>query len=72
VQPFNRKMLLRELGTRGIQGTTFDPECYTSGLEEAAYSGNVEVLKKLKPEAGRDNLEALLGQSNGELLPQPN
>lgn len=39
---------------------TFDPECYTSGLEQAAYAGNVEVLKKLKPEAGRDNLEALL------------
>lgn len=39
---------------------TFDPECYTSGLEQAAYAGNVEVLKKLKPDAGRDKLEDLL------------
>jgi hypothetical protein len=36
------------------------PDCYVSGMQEACYAGNVEVLKKLKPEAGRDDLENLL------------
>jgi len=39
---------------------TEDPECYTSGLDEACYSENLEVLKKLKPDLGRDNLSELL------------
>ncbi len=39
---------------------TEDPECYTSGLEEACYSENLEVLKKLKPDPSRDNLSELL------------
>jgi hypothetical protein len=29
-------------------------------MEQASYAGNVEVLKKLKPQAGRDDLEKLL------------
>jgi hypothetical protein len=39
---------------------TEDPECYTSGLEEACGSENLEVLKKLKPDSNRDNLSTLL------------
>jgi hypothetical protein len=39
---------------------TEDPECYTSGLEEACGSENLEVLKKLKPDPSRDNLSELL------------
>ncbi len=39
---------------------TDDPECYTSGLEEACEAENVEVLKKLRPEATRDDLSRLL------------
>jgi hypothetical protein len=37
-----------------------DPDCYVSAMQEACYAGNVEVLKKLKPGAGRDDLEDLL------------
>jgi hypothetical protein len=50
----------RSMGPSLERDHTFDPECYTSGLEQAAYAGNVEVLKKLKPDAGRDKLEDLL------------
>lgn len=39
---------------------TNDPECYTSGLEQASYSENVDVLKRLKPDPARDNLGELL------------
>jgi hypothetical protein len=39
---------------------TEDPDCFTSGLEEASRSENLDVLKKLKPDANRDNLSALL------------
>ena len=39
---------------------TEDPECFTSGLEEACYPENTEVLKKLKPAPDRDNLPKLL------------
>ncbi len=39
---------------------TEDPECYTSGLEEACRAENLDVLKKLKPDPGRDNLTELL------------
>jgi hypothetical protein len=42
---------------------TEDPECYTSGLEEACYSENLDVLKRLKPDSNRDNLTELLGQA---------
>jgi ankyrin repeat protein len=38
-----------------------DPDCYTSALQEACYAGKLEVLKKLKPEAGRGDLSDLLG-----------
>ena len=37
-----------------------DHDCYVSAMQEACYAGNVEVLRKLKPEAGRDDLENLL------------
>ena len=39
---------------------TEDPECYTSGMEEACHSETVDVLKKLKLEPSRDNLSDLL------------
>jgi len=39
---------------------TNDPECFTTALEEACYSGNVEILKRLKPDPGRDDLAQLL------------
>jgi hypothetical protein len=37
-----------------------DLDCYVSGLQQACYAGNVEILRKLKPQVGRDNLEDLL------------
>jgi len=39
---------------------TEDPECYTSGLQEACSSENLDVLKKLKPDPQRDDLTELL------------
>ena len=39
---------------------TNDPECFTTALEEACYAENVEILKRLKPELGRDDLAALV------------
>jgi hypothetical protein len=42
------------------KGYTEDAECYTSGLEEACHSESLDVLKKLKPNANRDNLSELL------------
>jgi hypothetical protein len=39
---------------------TNDPECFTTALREASYSGNVEVLKKLKPDPNRDDLSDLI------------
>jgi len=50
----------RSMGPSLEEEYTNDPECYTTGLEQASYAGNVEVLKKLKPRAERDNLEKLL------------
>ena len=40
-----------------------DPECFTTALDEAAYAENVEILKKCRPEAGRDDLVSLLGHA---------
>ena len=39
---------------------TEDPECYTSGLEEACRSESLDVLKRLKPDPSRDNFTELL------------
>lgn len=39
---------------------TEDPECNTSGLEEACRAETLDVLKKLKPDPGRGNLPELL------------
>jgi hypothetical protein len=50
----------RSLGPTLEKEYTDDPECFTTALKEACYSGNVEVLKKLKPDAVRDNLAELL------------
>jgi len=50
----------RSLGPSLEKEYTNDPECYTSGLREACYSGNIDVIKKLKPDASRDNLSELL------------
>jgi hypothetical protein len=38
----------------------FDDEDYSSALTSAAYSKNLEILKRLKPDAKRDDLEDLL------------
>jgi len=37
-----------------------DPECYTTALEQAGHKGNLEVLKKLKPDPKQDDLPHLL------------
>lgn len=39
---------------------TEDPECFTSGLEEACYPESIDLLKKLKPNPDRDDLPKLL------------
>lgn len=39
---------------------TDDPECYTSGLEEACHAETTDVLKKLKPDPTQDDLSHLL------------
>jgi hypothetical protein len=36
------------------------PDNYTTALKQASYSGNVEILKRLKPQADLDNLSNLL------------
>ena len=51
---------VRSLGPCLNKDYTTDSECYTSALKEACYSGNVDVMKKLKPDAGRDDLSELL------------
>jgi hypothetical protein len=50
----------RSLGPNLDKEYTNDPEGFTTGLREASYSGNVEVLKKLRPDPLRDNLSDLL------------
>ena len=40
-----------------------DPEMYTTALAEACNHGDVEVVKRLKPDPGRDNLGALLSEA---------
>jgi len=42
------------------EGYTEDPECYTSGIEEACRSENPDVLKRLKPDPSRDDFSELL------------
>jgi len=37
-----------------------DPESYTTGLRNACYGGNLEVLKRIKPDRGRDDLAQLV------------
>ncbi len=39
---------------------TEDPECYTTGLEEACRLESIDVLKKLKPDPQRDDGKELL------------
>jgi hypothetical protein len=51
---------VRSLGPCLGKDYTTDTECYTSGMKEACYSGNVDVMRKLKPDAGRDDLSELL------------
>jgi hypothetical protein len=50
----------RTLGPNLDKDYKNDPECFTTALREASYSGNVEVLKKLKPDPKRDDLSDLL------------
>jgi hypothetical protein len=42
---------------------TEDPECYTSGLEEACRPENLDVLRRLKPDPTRDTLTELLDRA---------
>jgi hypothetical protein len=50
----------RAMGPSMDEPDPADPDCYVSAMQQACYAGNVEVLKKLKPERGRDDLENLL------------
>lgn len=50
----------RSLGSNLDERYGNDPECFTTALKEASYSGNVEVLKKLKPDSKQDDLSDLL------------
>ena len=50
----------RSRGSNLEKDYTNDPECFTTALREASYSGNVEVLKKLKPDPKQDDLSDLL------------
>jgi ankyrin repeat protein len=40
-----------------------DPECHTTALHEACSKGNLEVLKKLKPDPALDDLAGLLASA---------
>jgi hypothetical protein len=40
-----------------------DPECHTTALQEACSKGNLEVLKKLKPDPALDDLAGLLASA---------
>lgn len=51
---------VRSKGACWDKDYTEDPECYTSGLSEACDSGNLELIKKLKPDPARDDLAELL------------
>ena len=48
------------LGPKADEANKNDTECFTTALKEASYSGNAEVLKKLKPDPNRDDLGNLL------------
>jgi hypothetical protein len=50
----------RSLGPKSDEADKNDMECFTTALKEASYSGNVDVLKKLKPDPKRDDLSDLL------------
>jgi hypothetical protein len=50
----------RSFGPKADEADKSDAECFTTALKEASYSGNVDVLKKLKPDTERDNLGDLL------------
>jgi hypothetical protein len=43
----------RSLGPSLEEKHTDAPECYVSAMQQACYAGNVDVLRKLKPESGR-------------------
>ncbi len=48
------------LGPKADEADKNDTDCFTTALKEASYSGNAEVLKKLKPDPNRDDLGNLL------------
>ena len=50
----------RAMGPNLEETCPTDPDCYVSAMQEACYAGNVEVLRKLKPEGGLDDLDNLL------------
>lgn len=56
--------------TRGIrlyddEAWSNDPDYYTTALEEAAHCKDVQILKRLKPDPQRDDLESLLADAAG-------
>jgi hypothetical protein len=50
----------RSLGPILDKDYTTDPECFTTAPKEASHSGNLEVLKRLKPDPRLDDLTDLL------------
>ena len=50
----------RALGPTLDKDYTEDPECHTSGIEEACAAGQIDILRKLKLDRERDDLTELL------------
>jgi hypothetical protein len=53
----------RSLGPTLDEHWAHDTECYTTALREACSKGNLEVIKKLKPDPRTDNLPELLSSA---------
>jgi len=53
----------RTLGPTLDERFVDDPECYSTALMEACSKGNLEILKRLKPDPGRDDLSELLSSA---------
>jgi len=51
---------VRSKGPRLYEDYTEDPECYTTGLSEACYSANIDLIKKLKLNPAQDDLSELV------------
>jgi ankyrin repeat protein len=53
----------RTLGPTLDEQWADDPECYTTALREACAKGNLEILRKLKPDPQTDDLSDLLSSA---------